>query len=560
MTGTTGQGLEQILDTVVTADSVTAARIRRWAQRLDEVDPGEAGAVDRVVRAARAVRQRHGLTQGARVLAGALDQPAWPSADRLASGLAARRLAADLTLGTATTEADREVAVRGALAGADEALRGGARTEALDRLGDAMTLLFHRELHAETEMSALVEDPQGYLAPLLGSRTWRELVVPRHPDGAPPTHARDAPHEGHAGPARRVLVATGAYGNFHGPVVQALREAASAPEVRVADLTELIPSLGRKIMDTQVLPDLAALLEGRPSDAPAVARLRELLGWADVVLCDWADRSTLWVSHLAPPGTRMVLRVHGLDLVDPWMPLLRWDRVEVVLTTSPPMRSLTRSVAAAAAAGSGAPIPPVRVIDNLVPLREMARPKSPGARTTLGMVGWGRIVKDPAWTLDLLDREPSWRLVLIGPDFAQRPTPAQAAYVEAFRERIAAPGLRDRVHVVGRTEDVAGALQQVGVIVSSSRREGWHLGLVEGAASGAVPVVRNWPMVASRGGPRALFPDEWVVDDLDAAEARIRAVTEPGAWPGLGARAQQQADALFDPARVADRYRSVVLG
>jgi glycosyltransferase involved in cell wall biosynthesis len=116
------------------------------------------------------------------------------------------------------------------------------------------------------------------------------------------------------------------------------------------------------------------------------------------------------------------------------------------------------------------------------------------------------------------------------------------------------------VRVVGRTEDVAGALQDVGVILSASRRESWHLGLVEGVASGAVPVVRNWPALAPVGGAAALFPEEWVVPDLDAAEARVREVTGPGAWEAHRSRAREQVRSLFDPAHTARRYREVILG
>jgi glycosyltransferase involved in cell wall biosynthesis len=115
------------------------------------------------------------------------------------------------------------------------------------------------------------------------------------------------------------------------------------------------------------------------------------------------------------------------------------------------------------------------------------------------------------------------------------------------------------VELLGRREDVPDVLRSIGVIVSSSTRESFHLALVEGAASGAVPVVRDWPLLARYGGPRALFPDEWVVADVDAAADRVlRATGSDQAWAAAGAQAARDARARFDRAHVAPRYTSLL--
>jgi len=78
----------------------------------------------------------------------------------------------------------------------------------------------------------------------------------------------------------------------------------------------------------------------------------------------------------------------------------------------------------------------------------------------------------------------------------------------------------------GQQSDMPAALTEVGVVISSSVRESFHLGVVEGAASGAVPVVRDWPFFAGRkASARALFPAGWVVGSPAEAAERIRAAT-----------------------------------
>jgi glycosyltransferase involved in cell wall biosynthesis len=76
-------------------------------------------------------------------------------------------------------------------------------------------------------------------------------------------------------------------------------------------------------------------------------------------------------------------------------------------------------------------------------------------------------------------------------------------------------------------------------VLSASSRESFHVALVEGAASGAVPVVRDWPLVARYGGPRAIFPRSWVVPDAAAAAARVLATSgDPATRAEHGAQAR----------------------
>lgn len=543
--------LAEVLASIGSTGQVTGARMAGWARRLQEMDPEQPGSVQRVAQTAREVRQRHGRIVGARVLTRALDVPAWPEAERSRWGLEAMRLSADLTLGACPATDDRTAAVHSLLASADDHRERGDSDTATTLLGDAMALLFHRDLHADAEQSDLVDHPGSYLTPLTGSSTFRALTRSR------PQRVRTTPHRrGDDDAAPRVLVVTGAYGSFHPPVVELLRE--DGVDVQVVDLREVAPVLARKLMDGEVLHRLSRL-DREDADDPQIARLRALLSGVDTVFCDWVDRATVWVSRLCPQGVRLVVRAHALDLLDPWFALVDWSTVDHLLTVSEPMRSLAHDLLVALGAPPGVG-PPVSVVDSLVPLPDFSRPKHPEARHTLGLVGWGRVVKDPSWALDLLERDARWRLVLVGPGFAATPTPAQASYVDDFRARCASEPLRGRVHDVGRTDDVAEALRHVGVLLSTSRREGSPLAVIEGASSGAVPVVRNWPLLASRGGPRAVYPSEWVVDDIDAAAERVREVTDPGRWPGLGARARRQAAALFDPQAAARRYRELVLG
>jgi glycosyltransferase involved in cell wall biosynthesis len=192
-------------------------------------------------------------------------------------------------------------------------------------------------------------------------------------------------------------------------------------------------------------------------------------------------------------------------------------------------------------------------------------PKSEAARTTLGMVGWAQQVKDPLWTLEVLAalrrHDPRWRLRLIGADFAvDAANPVEREAAQAFHERMADPHVADGVDFVGYTSRLPEHLREIGWAVSSSRREGFHIGLVEMAASGAVPVVRDWPVYAGIGGAATLFPADWVSTTPAEAAERILRISDSGTWQDASGRTVDTVRDRFSGSDSAERLRRVVLG
>jgi glycosyltransferase involved in cell wall biosynthesis len=95
---------------------------------------------------------------------------------------------------------------------------------------------------------------------------------------------------------------------------------------------------------------------------------------------------------------------------------------------------------------------------------------------------------------------------------------------------------------------VPAALSEVGVILSTSVRESFHLGLIEGAASGAVPVVRDWPFFAGRAhSARSIFPADWIIDTpAQAAERILTCTADEQTWRKTGEAAAAHAVATWD--------------
>lgn len=487
--------------------------------------------------------------------------PAWASGSlpALDQAIALRRDSRTLD------ETELQELTRQALSAAESArsrgVDGAARCHALT----ALSLVTHRARHPQRISSTLVTHTAELVEPLRADPTLHGLT-----DASTPRVGAKFVSRGGSGTRPAVVILPGPFGEFHLDMVAALSTEAS---VTVSDLRQSCPELRRRRPLPQDLWLLTALragrvdlergtLEGRPIERPSLRRavrcLRRLkieLSHHDVAVSDWGDVTTMWASHVCPRGTRLVTRWHSLDLFDPWIHLVDWRGVNEVLISNPALGSLFTDLTSDSEAPS-----PVVIHPYLPDLAGFEGTKAEDARFTIAMVGWGRMVKDPAFALDLLDRDPRRRLILIGPPFGSTVSSFVQEYADDVTDRLGAQGLASRVHVVGPTDDVAHHLRGAGIILSSSYREGWHLGLIEGIASGAVPVVRDWPMLAGRGGAGSLYPREWIVADLDEADQRIAALADRPTWEAAARQTQPEVMRLMDASESRDAYQRLVLG
>ncbi len=434
-----------------------------------------------------------------------------------------------------------------AMAVADAALAEGDIDRTVFLTECAAEVLLSPEVQANVAEPPLIRDPQGLVAPLAGSRTWHLLTGP-----APASEAAGAPRRG---TRPDVLVLPGAYPKFARVVAEALAEDADVTVLPLAELERrfshtavspleirerLLRSMGR---DPGVRPDIAEAFRGR-----------------DIVFADWADKGAVLASLFAPREARLVVRFHGVDSLALWQFLVDWTRVtDIVFVSRHLQTSVERTL------GDRIAHTRKHIIDNGVEVDRFDRPSLPEADRTLGMVGWAQKVKDPLWAVELLARlrqqDPTWRLLLIGNDFpVSQARISEDAYARRFRQRVLEPDVAGAVEYVGYTHNLPRHAARVGFAISASLRESSHIGAVELVAGGALPVFRNWPVYAPISGTASLFGEEWTVNDLDAAAARILAHADPGVRASAAEEARSRVRRHFSARDTTEDYRRILLG
>jgi glycosyltransferase involved in cell wall biosynthesis len=330
-------------------------------------------------------------------------------------------------------------------------------------------------------------------------------------------------------------------------------------EVQRLDLST--PGLGIRWSTLELITDRMRVVGGGGM-LPLPESLTDLLAWADCVFVDWCDNTALWAALHVPRTARLVIRLHSVEALSSQPHLMDWNQVADLVFVSEPIKDLTESVVSALMTATTRK----HVIPNYVSLADpFTVNKADGANRTVVMVGWSSTVKDPLWAVDvlsaLLESDDRWRLLLVGNDFPRSLTASGARYRDSFERRIQQSDVRNAVVQIPYNRDLPSLLTQAGFVLSTSRRESFHIGLVEGAAGGCIPVIRNWPLLAPFGGPRALFPKEWIVDDVvGAAERILWYAAEADRMRAAAEEARDYVVGRYDWSVVAPQYEKLLLG
>jgi glycosyltransferase involved in cell wall biosynthesis len=281
---------------------------------------------------------------------------------------------------------------------------------------------------------------------------------------------------------------------------------------------------------------------------------RDGLAWADTIVCEWCLGNAEWYARRRREDQRLLVRFHRQELETEFPPRLDIGAVDAMVFVSERIRRSAIERFGWSSTGT-------EVVPNSVDTLALDRPKLPGARRTLGLIGLVPRLKGLDRALDLLielrrhDRR--FRLALAGALPWEKPwvwnRASERRYFSRQLDRVRRHRLLgDAVTFQGHVTDVGSWLKQIGVILSMSDLESFHLGLAEGMASGAVPVIRPW------AGADELYPAAWIHTTPSAAAWWL--LEHQDEWAQAGQQARAHVREHYDLDDLNRRWVELVLG
>lgn len=258
------------------------------------------------------------------------------------------------------------------------------------------------------------------------------------------------------------------------------------------------------------------------------------LDWAEVVIAEFASKNALWYADHLRKDQRLIVHLHGYELLSDWIDDLKVDNVHSIVVASEMYRDRALAI-------KDWPSEKLCVIGNSVSATDLLREKTSDARFHIGLAGYVPILKRFDRALDLLrilrEEDPRYTLHMRGHSpwnyaWEWKKTAHQDAYREQFLRIGQEPLLREGISFEPFGPDMGNWLRRIGWMLSTSTRETFHLAGIEGAASGAVPLV--W----EREGSQEIFSDRWnFAGTEDVARFVLEHNGDQSAWEEESARA-----------------------
>lgn len=285
------------------------------------------------------------------------------------------------------------------------------------------------------------------------------------------------------------------------------------------------------------------------------ARSQLLLSQADVIFCEWTLGNAVWYSKNKLSHQRLVTRLHLQEISRPYVKNVAFRDVDKVIFVG-------KHISDVAVRDHGVPAQKSVVIPNPVDLDSLRLNKISGARFNLGFVGIVPARKRLDKALEVLRllrmTDERYHLFIKGkrpedfPWMANRPE-EMAFYEEQYARITADPLLAGAVTFDSQGDDMADWYRKIGVVLSVSDFESFHLTLPDGAASGAVPVSLAWP------GADQIYPTNWLHSDERGMAAFLSGLGD-ATWRQAASHAQDFVAENFDARYVVPELVELILG
>jgi glycosyltransferase involved in cell wall biosynthesis len=256
---------------------------------------------------------------------------------------------------------------------------------------------------------------------------------------------------------------------------------------------------------------------------PDKSHLASLLPGNDILFCEWGLENISWLSKNKLPEQKLIVRIHRHEFTKKFLHETDWEQVDTIILISPVWMERFIELYPSTRAKC-------RLIYNQVDCDKYDIEKSDDASHHLGLLGILPKLKAPHLGVEILKklrRYDKRYLLFIKSRLPEEVgwlwrNPEERKYYKRFFFRIKWSGIRKSLVFDPHGDDVTDWFRNIGFILSTSDLEGSHQAIAEGMASGAIPVIRDWP------GARKIYPEKYIFRSTVEAADFIRELSASG--------------------------------
>lgn len=232
-----------------------------------------------------------------------------------------------------------------------------------------------------------------------------------------------------------------------------------------------------------------------------------LIDQADIVFIEWMNINALTALPFISPDKKIIVRIHSHEIYSFYPILIDFGKIDGLIFISDGARAMFEAL-------WGWLLPSkikifvgenIRDDSRIKPDNQQNYFKGVSRNKIVGMLQYNIPVKDFNFALELFDRlhiaDPDYKMLLAGLPLSSNLNDEN----KKLLERINSYG-EGTICELGYLNDVSSFFNSVGFILSTSKREGSHEAVIEGAAHGCVPIIRDWPVLSYVSGAKKAFP------------------------------------------------------
>ncbi|REE90520.1 glycosyltransferase involved in cell wall biosynthesis [Paenibacillus taihuensis] len=282
-------------------------------------------------------------------------------------------------------------------------------------------------------------------------------------------------------------------------------------------------------------------------------RSKELLKWADIIICEWLLGNAEWYSNHKRPNQLLFVRMHGFESTRQYGKRVNIDNVDSFIAVGMYYYELFIQT-------FKLPREKVRLIPNYVDCDRFDNQKKEGFSHNIAIIGALPSQKGLDLAVEilgkLLENDDRYQLHVIG----SKPEDVkwlwkieeERSYYEGIYKKIDENKmLKGAVKFVG-WQDSAEYLREIGFILSLSKHESFHLAPGEGMASGAIGLLLKWP------GVEYIYPDEFTLGSVDEIVEAIKDLENTEKFNDLSQRGKQFIRTTYDIPEVVEKFELLI--